>query len=85
MTKQKVVSLSGGPLNTNEPNPRIVQAAKEILSAAEDGRLVSFAATGFMNDGLCLSCLIPHDNAYEIIGSLEKLKLRFIDEMTEQL
>ena len=70
-----VKSLRGAAVPTNEPNTALVSALKDILADAESGRLQSFFAAGFLNDGLRMSCVInTHPNVYEVVGSIEMLK-----------
>lgn len=81
-----VKSLHGTPIPTSKPNEMLVSALKDILSDAESGRLQSFIGAGFLSDGLRMSCVInTHPNAYEVIGSIEMLKLDFINDYTEKL
>lgn len=81
-----VKSLHGAFIPTNEPNEMLVSALKNILSDAESGRLQSFICAGFLSDGLRMSCVInTHPNVYEVVGSLEMLKLDYINNYTEKL
>lgn len=81
-----VKPLRGAVIPTNEPNPALVAALKDILADAESGRLQSLIAAGFLNDGLRMSCVInTHPNVYEVVGSLEMLKHEYIANFTEQL
>lgn len=68
-----------------EPNAALIQALRDILEDAEAGRLQSLFACGFMADGLRMSCMFPHTNVYEVVGSIEFLKAQYMDQMTEPL
>jgi len=82
----KVTALRGAIVPTNEPNQTLIAALKDILADAESGRLQSFYASGFLNDGMRLSCIInTHPNVYEVIGSMEMLKQDYINGFTEPL
>ena len=81
-----VTSLRGAIVPTSEPNQTLIAALKDILADAESGRLQSFYASGFLNDGMRLSCIInTHPNVYEVIGSMEMLKQDYINRFTEPL
>lgn len=81
-----VSTLRGAIVPTNEPNQALISALKDILADAESGRLQSFYAAGFLNDGMRLSCIInTHPNAYEVVGSMEMLKHEYINGYTEPL
>ena len=81
-----VKPLRGAIIPTNEPNQGLIAALRDILADAESGRLQSFIAAGFLDDGLRMSCIInTHPNAYEVIGSLEMLKHEYINNYTERL
>jgi hypothetical protein len=82
----KVTALRGAIVPTSEPNQALIAALKDILADAESGRLQSFYASGFLNDGMRLSCIInTHPNVYEVIGSMEMLKQDYINGFTEPL
>ncbi len=82
----KVTALRGAIVPTSEPNQALISALKDILADAESGRLQSFYASGFLNDGMRLSCIInTHPNVYEVIGSMEMLKQDYINGFTEPL
>jgi len=86
MNNDKVVSMRGIQVPTNDPNPALVQAIKDILVDAESGRLQSFYAAGFLSDGLRMSAILDrHGNVYEVIGSIEMLKHDYINHHTERL
>lgn len=70
---------------TAEPNQRLVEALEKILAEAKSGELQSFFATGFRADGLRMSCIFPHQNVYEVVGSLEMLKQDYLTNWTEKL
>lgn len=81
-----VTALRGAVVPTNEPNTALVAALKDILADAESGRLQSFFAAGFLNDGLRMSCVFgEHSNVYEVVGSIEMLKHHYITNHTERL
>ena len=81
-----ITSLRGAVVPTNEPNQALIDALKDILADAESGRLQSFYASGFLSDGLRMSCILgTHDNVYEVIGSMELLKQDYINYHTERL
>lgn len=81
-----ITPLRGGTTHTNEPNKVLIGALKDILADAESGRLQSLCAVGFLADGLRMSCIVgPHNNVYEVIGSIEMLKLDYINNHTEKL
>jgi len=81
-----VTALRGAVVLTNEPNAALVAALKDILADAESGRLQSFFAAGFLNDGLRMSCVLgDHSNIYEVVGSIEMLKQHYITNHTERL
>ncbi len=81
-----ITALRGGSIPTSEPNAGLIAALKDILADAESGRLQSFFAAGFLNDGLRMSCVLgDHSNVYEVIGSIEMLKIDYINNHTERL
>jgi hypothetical protein len=80
-----VKALPGIKAPTSEPNQALVQALEDILESARSGRLQSFMATGFLSDGLRMSCIFPHTNVYEVVGSLEFLKAEYMDNWTQPL
>lgn len=81
-----ITALHGAVVPTSEPNQSLISALKDILADAESGRLQSFFAAGFLTDGLRMSCIInTHPNAYEVIGSIEMLKLQYVHNYTEAL
>lgn len=81
-----ITALHGAVVPTSEPNQALISALKDILADAESGRLQSFFAAGFLTDGLRMSCIInTHPNAYEVIGSIEMLKLQYVHNYTEAL
>jgi len=82
----KVTALRGAVVPTNEPNEVLIEVAKKILADAESGRLQSLLAAGFLNDGLRMSCIVnTHPNVYEVIGSIEMLKMDYVKNYTEPL
>lgn len=81
-----VTALRGGAIPTQEPNPALIAALKDILADAESGRLQSLFAAGFLSDGLRMSCILGnHSSVYEVIGSIEMLKSDYINGFTERL
>ena len=70
---------------TKEPNPALIEALEKILEEAKSGDLQSFFATGFRADGLRMSCIFPHTNVYEVVGSMEMLKQDYLDNWTTKL
>lgn len=81
-----ITALHGAVVPTSEPNQALISALKDILTDAESGRLQSFFAAGFLIDGLRMSCIVStHPNAYEVIGSIEMLKLQYVHNYTEAL
>jgi len=81
-----VTALRGAVVLTNEPNAALVAALKDILADAESGRLQSFFAAGFLNDGWRMSSVLgDHSNIYEVVGSIEMLKQHYITNHTERL
>ena len=81
-----VKALRGATVPTNEPNQVLIDTLKKVLADAESGRLQSFFGAGFLDDGLRLSCVVnTHPNVYEVVGSIEMLKLDFIKDFTEKL
>ena len=80
-----VKTLPGVTAPSAEPNEALIAAIKDILAEAESGRLQSLFACGFRNDGLRMSCMFPHTNVYEVVGSIEFLKMQYIHQMTEPL
>ena len=80
-----VKTLPGVTAPSVEPNEALIAAIKDILAEAESGRLQSLFACGFRSDGLRMSCMFPHTNVYEVVGSIEFLKMQYIDQMTEPL
>lgn len=80
-----VKALPGVKAPTNEPNPALIKALEDILESARSGELQSIFATGFRADGLRMSCMFPHHNVYEVVGSIEFLKMQYIHNMTESL
>lgn len=81
----KVTALPGVTAPTFEPNPGLIKALEDILESAKTGELQSLFATGFRADGLRMSCMFPHHNVYEVVGSIELLKTQYIHTMTEPL
>lgn len=81
-----VKAMRGAIVPTNEPNQALISVIKDMLAEAESGSLQSLLAAGFRADGLRMSCIInTHPNAYEVIGSLEMLKLEYINNYTQPL
>jgi hypothetical protein len=80
-----VKAMPGVMATTNQPNEALIQALEDILSDARAGILQSLLATGFRADGLRMTAIIPHNNVYEVVGSLECLKQTYLNEWTEQL
>lgn len=80
-----VKAMPGVVAPTNEPNQAIIKAIEDILESAKSGELQSFFATGFRADGLRMSCIFPHHNVYEVVGSLEYLKAEYMENWTEKL
>ena len=80
-----VAALPGVKAPTNEPNTAIIKALEDILESARTGELQSFFATGFRADGLRMSCIFPHTNVYEVVGSLEYLKAEYMENWTAKL
>ena len=80
-----VTALPGITAPSAEPNSALIEALEDILEMAKSGELQSFFATGFKADGLRLSCMFPHHNVYEVVGSIEFLKMQYIHNMTESL
>lgn len=77
-----VSALPGAIVPTGEPNQALIAALEKILDGARSGELQSFFATGFRADGLRMSCIFPHRNVYEVVGSLEMLKHEYITNWT---
>lgn len=77
-----VAALPGVMVPTSEPNEALITALEKILDDARRGELQSFFATGFRADGLRMSCIFPHRNVYEVVGSLEMLKHEYINNWT---
>lgn len=77
--------LPGVTAPTSEPNQALIAAIEDILLSAKSGELQSLFATGFRADGLRMSCMFPHSNVYEVVGSIEWLKHQYINTMTEPL
>ncbi len=80
-----VKAMPGVLVPTKEPNQAIIKALENILESAKAGELQSLLATGFRADGLRMSCIFPHHNVYEVVGSLEFLKAEYMDNWTEPL
>lgn len=80
-----VKAMPGVVAPTSEPNPALIKAIENILESAKSGELQSFLATGFRADGLRMSCIFPHTNVYEVVGSLEFLKAEYMDNWTAKL
>lgn len=80
-----VKALPGVMAPTSEPNQALIKALEDILESAKSGELQSFLATGFRADGLRMSCIFPHTNVYEVVGSLEFLKAEYMDNWTAKL
>jgi hypothetical protein len=80
-----VAALPGVKAPTKDPNPALIRALEDILESAKTGELQSFMATGFRADGLRMSCIFPHTNVYEVVGSLEFLKSEYMHNWTEPL
>lgn len=81
-----VKPMPGAMVPKNEPNQTLIAVIKDMLAEAESGTLQSLLAAGFRADGLRMSCIInTHPNAYEVIGSLEMLKLEYINGYTQPL
>lgn len=80
-----VKAMPGVTVPTAEPNKAMIQALEDILESARSGELQSLFATGFRADGLRMSCMFPHHNVYEVVGSIEFLKAEYMHNMTEPL
>lgn len=80
-----VKGFPGVKAPSSEPNAGLIRAIEDILEMAKSGELQSLFATGFKTDGLRMSCLFPHHNVYEVVGSIEMLKMQYIHNMTEPL
>lgn len=80
-----VKAMPGVTIPTAEPNKAMIQALEDILESARSGELQSLFATGFRADGLRMSCMFPHHNVYEVVGSIEFLKAEYMRNMTEPL
>jgi hypothetical protein len=66
-----------------KPNELVIDAIRNLLSMAEDGRLQSYVGTGFTYDGLRVATWCDfHDNVYEMLGSLEWLRAEYVDRKT---
>lgn len=75
---------SGINVPTREPNEGLVKALRELLIMAEDGRLQAYIGTGFLADGLRISTWCDfHDDTYQMLGSLEWLKVEYVRRHTE--
>lgn len=80
-----VKAMPGVVAPTSKPNQALIKALEDILESAKSGELQSFLATGFRADGLRMSCIFPHTNVYEVVGSLEFLKAEYMDNWTAKL
>lgn len=81
-----VRALPGAVVPTGEPNEALIAAIKDILADAESGQLQSLYATGFLSDGLRLSCILDRGaSVYSVVGSIEMLKQDYITNHTERL
>jgi len=80
-----VKAMPGVIATTNQPNEALIQALEDILSDARAGILQSLLATGFRADGLRMTAIIPHNNVYEVVGSLECLKQTYLNEWTKPI
>lgn len=80
-----VKGFPGVKAPTSEPNQGLIRALEDILESAKAGELQSLFATGFRSDGLRMSCMFPHHNVYEVVGSIEWLKMAYMQQMTEPL
>lgn len=72
-------------LGNPEPNENIIKALEELLDMAKDGRLQSYIGTGYLNDGLSMTTWLDyHADIFQMLGSLEWLKIRYISEHIEE-
>lgn len=86
MSMHKVVALPGSKVPTTEPNPELISMIKAVLEHAEEGRLQSFVATGFMADGARLGVWADtHPNVYEMLGSLSWLQAEYIRRHVDEV
>jgi hypothetical protein len=75
----KVVSLNNSEIRTQEPDPHVVELAKNILARAEAGEIVGLAAVALGNDESTWSFRAGRQNA-SLIGRLESMKMRIMGE-----
>jgi hypothetical protein len=87
MTDSKVVGIHGGPVTaTSEPNPNLVAGLENLLERARSGQLQSFIGTGFIASGdRCVIWCDAHPDVYQMMGSIEWLKLEYAHRHTEAI
>lgn len=73
-------SLTGDPISQSpEPNPNVVELAKDILRMAESGELTGSAGVGLTEEGGTCTFRAGYQEC-ALIGRLEALKQRIIRE-----
>lgn len=77
-----VTAFPGVMVQASEPNEALIQSLEKMLDDARSGELQSLFATGCRTNGLRMSCIFPHHNVYEVVGSLELLKHEYINNWT---
>lgn len=79
----KVVSPTGEPIDASpEPNPNVVELAKDILRMAESGELIGFAGVGATDDDGTYMFRAGYQTV-PLVGRLEHLKHKIVSEWDE--
>lgn len=69
---------------TYGPNQVVIDIVKKMLEQAEDGRLQSLLAVGFLADGTRMTGIAnTHPSVYEVVGGIEMLKMEYIHNHTD--
>ena len=81
----KVTPLHEGiKINAGEVNEGLVRSLRDMLEMAERGHLQSYIGTGFTSDMLRVSTWSDdHDDVYQMLGSIEWLKVEYIRRHSE--
>jgi hypothetical protein len=75
-----IVSLTGEPIAAApEPNPNVVELAKDILRMAETGELIGLAAVGLTEDEGTYSMRAGYQTC-SLVGRLEHMKFKIMAE-----
>lgn len=68
----------------NGANPDLIKIVEDLLAMAKEGTLQSLIGTAFTTDRRRLSIFADfHDNPYEMLGSLEVLRIEYVNKHTQ--